>query len=133
MKGLLRGVIINAVALFATGLTAQGMKISGGIEVFIFGGLALSLMSIFIKPVLSILTLPFNFATMGAFSFITNAILLYLLTLFVPQIQVVPFIFTGVNLSGFVIPAISFNLFFAYIVCAFIISFITSAINWLIK
>ncbi len=133
MKSILRTVIVHAVALFACTQLIAGLKVLGGIDTYLFGGLVLSLLSFFIRPVLTVLTLPFNFATMGAFSFLTNALLLYFLTLFIPQIIVTPFVFQGANLLGFIIPKISFNLFFAYIVCAFILSIITSGIYWLIE
>ncbi|QQG40621.1 MAG: phage holin family protein [Candidatus Levyibacteriota bacterium] len=133
MKSVLRNVVIQGGGLFATSILVPGLKISGGIETYLFGGLILSVISFFVKPILSLLTLPFNLATLGMFSFLTNALLLYLLTIIVTQITVVPFVFQGFSFAGFIIPEIAFNLFFSYVVCAFVLSFITSAIWWIIK
>lgn len=132
MKSILRNIVINAVGLLATSILVPGFKIYGGFETILFGGLIFSIISFFIKPILSLLTLPFNFATLGLFSFLTNALLLYLLTLVVSQITVLPFIFPGFSIAGFIIPKMAFNLFFAYVASAFILSLITSTIWWIV-
>ena len=132
MKGILRNVIIHSVSLFLLAQLAAGVKISGGVQTFILGGAVLYLISLLIKPILNILTLPFNLATFGAFSFLTNALMLYLLTILISQIIISPFVFPGLTFAGFIIPKIAFNLFFAYVVSAFVLSVITSAVKWFI-
>lgn len=133
MKTILRKTSFNALSLFAVSQLVLGLKVEGGIQTYLFAGLMLAILSFIVKPVLTILTLPLNIATLGAFSFITNALILYLLTIIVPQIVISSFVFQGVSFLGFVIPKISFNVFFAYIICAFLLSFTVSFINWLIK
>ncbi len=133
MKGLLRNIVINAGSFYALSQIVGGVKILGGIPTFIFAGIVFSLISMFVKPVLSILTLPFNLVTFGLFVCITNAILLYLLTVLVPDIVISVFTFPGASVAGFVIPKIYFNTLFAYVVCACILSTITSIIQWFIK
>ena|SRR3989344_2503880 len=133
MKTILRKTSFNALSLFAVSQVVSGLKIEGGLQTYLFAGLALSVLSFIVKPILTILTLPLNLATLGAFSFITNALILYLLTIIVPQIVISGFVFQGLSFLGFVIPKISFNVFFAYIICAFLLYFIVSFINWLIK
>lgn len=49
-------------------------------------------MSVTIRPVLGILTLPINMLTLGLFSFVLNALLFWLLAVLVPGFSVAGFI-----------------------------------------
>lgn len=133
MRIIIRNVAINALVLSLLPVLLTGVKISGGLPTLIVGGIILSLMFIFLRPVLNIFALPLNFMTFGFFSFVINVFIFYLLTLFVFQIQINPFVFSGLNFAGFIIPEISFNSFFAFVITSFVFSFIVSAIEWLIK
>ncbi len=133
MKSLLRNTVVHAFSLFIASQVVLGFRITGGIQTLLIGGFILSLMSLIVRPVLTILTFPLNMATFGAFSFVINAFILYLLTIFLPQIAMTAFIFPGASILGFIIPKIVFNLFFTYIIAAFVLSFITSLVKWLIK
>ncbi len=50
------------------------------------------LMGLTVRPILGLLTLPINILTLGLFSFILNALLFWLLALFVPGFAVAGFI-----------------------------------------
>ncbi|OGH42438.1 MAG: hypothetical protein A3H79_02940 [Candidatus Levybacteria bacterium RIFCSPLOWO2_02_FULL_36_8b] len=131
MKSLLRNTVINGVSLYSTSLILNGVKIEGGFLTYIFAGFALTLMTFILKPVLNIIAFPINLVTFGMFSFLINAIILYILTIFIPQIKITSFVFKGFTLSGFVVPIVSFNAFFAFIAASVVLSFIISFIKWL--
>lgn len=133
MKSLLRNTAINAFSLFLLSQILEGVKIADGVSTFIFGGLALSLMAKILRPLLELIALPLNIVTFGTFSFLINVIILYLLTIFIPQITIGPFVFKGLTFLGFVVPKISFNGFFAFVVSALVLSVIMGVIRWLIK
>ncbi len=133
MKGFLRKSAINAVSLYIVSQALSGLQIEGGIPTFILAGAVFSVISFIGRPILTIITLPLNLITLGAFSFIINVALLYLLTIFIPQISISPFTFEGFSFSGFVIPEFSFNLFFAYIACSVLLSVVSSFLTWLTK
>lgn len=63
-----------------------------GVEVTILGALlaavVLALLSIFIKPLIELLTLPVNVVTLGLFSFVINAALVLLAAAVVPGFAV---------------------------------------------
>lgn len=132
VKTLIRNSAINAFGLFIIPHIFNGIVIQGGIASSIIGGFVLAIMSFTIKPILSIITLPLNIITFGAFSFVINGIILYLLTVFVPAIIVRPFVFGNYNFAGFVIPPIHLNLFFSYIVIALGFSIIVTCIQWIL-
>ena len=131
MKSVLRDTVIHAFSLFLLTHIITSLTITGGVFTFLFAGFVLYIMSLLLKPVLSVLTLPFNLVTFGAFSYLTNGLIFYLLTVFVPQITVSPYSFKGASFAGFTIPAIDFNLFFTYIVAALVLSAISGLIRWL--
>lgn len=133
MKGIIRNTVLHAFVLFLLSVGLAGVKISGGIPTLILAGFVLTLMNMTVKPILSLLTLPFNLATFGMFSFVTNAFILYLLTVLVVQISIVAFVFPGFSFAGFIIPKLYLNTFFSYIFVAFLFSITMSVIEWFIK
>ena len=133
MRTVIRSIVFYSFSLFALTQTLSGVKITGGLETYLLGGVALSLMFLLIKPILNILTLPLNIVTLGTFSFFTNVIILYLLTIFVPKIKVSSFIFQGISYSGFAIPRTDVNQLLAFIVSGLALSAIITFLTWLIK
>jgi putative membrane protein len=133
MKTILRSIGIFLLALYFIPQIVPGFTIDGGFVTMLIGAVVLALMFLILKPLLNIISFPVNMLTLGLFSIITNALILYLLTILVPNITVQPFSYPRTNISGFIIPHIFFNTFFAYTYSAFILSCINSGIRWLIK
>jgi putative membrane protein len=133
MKTVLRKTLQTALALFLTSQLLPGLKIQDGLINYLIGGFVLSILYFVVRPIIHIVTLPLQFVTLGLFSFLTNAIILYLLTVFYPSISVESFKFAGFRYAGFVIPAMSFNGLFAFIAVAFALTSVLSFINWLHK
>lgn len=133
MKSILRKVLVNSFSLWLTSFLAAGLLISGGIKTFVIGGAVLFIIQNLIKPVLEVLTLPLNFATLGLFSWALNVLSLYLLTIVVREIKVVPFTFQGVLISDFVVPKIDFNLFGSFVAIALALTIIQKATKWILK
>ena len=133
VKSILRKIVYYSVALFLVAQALEGVRVSGGLISYLIGGIVLSILFLLVKPILSIVTLPLNIITLGLFSFLTNAIILYLLTIFVPSVSITAFTFRGSSFLGFVIPQISVNTFFAFIIASFLLSLIIGFLKWLIK
>ena len=131
MKSILRRIVFYSVALFLTGQLLQGVHVSGGIQTYIAGGIILSILFMIVKPILSIITLPLNIITLGLFSFVINAVILYLLTIFATNVSIAAFTFQGLNFSGFIIPKFYVNNFFAFVFASVILSFIVGFLKWL--
>lgn len=133
MKSFFRNCLFNGFSIFFLSLILSGVKVNGGITTYILGGVALTLLLAILKPVLNLLALPLNIVTLGMFSFLTNVIIFYLLTVFVTGISIGAFTFSGFSYSGFVIPSIYFNTLFAFIITAFFQALCVSFLNWLIE
>lgn len=133
MKSIIRKTAIYALALFFLAQIVPGVKIAGGLSTYILGGFVLTVMSLLIKPILNLFALPLTIITMGAFSVLINVVILYLLTVFVSQISINPFTFPGTSFAEFIVPKISFNAFFSYVLASLVLSGIISFINWIRK
>lgn len=133
MKPIVRRIVFYCVALFLTAQILQGVHVAGGLQTYIIAGITLSLLFMIVKPILSVITLPLNIVTLGLFSFVVNAIILYLLTVFVGNISITAFDFQGFAFSGFVVPSFPVNNFFAFVVASILLSFIVGFLKWLTK
>jgi putative membrane protein len=133
VKKIFRRIAIYTFTLFVLPGIIPGVTISGGILTLIIGGIGLALLFLILKPILNLISLPVNFLTLGLFSIFTNALIIYLLTIFVTGITIHPFTYSSFSISGFTTPDIHFNLFFAYVFTAFVISLIESALSWLMN
>lgn len=132
-KSLIRNIAIYGVSLFLLPYVIQGVKILGGLQTIVIGAVVLTVMFMLLKPIFNILTFPLNVITLGLFSVVTNAVILYLLTVFVPNITINAFRFPGASIAGFSISPIQFNTLLAFILAAVVLSSISGLIRWLIK
>ncbi|MBI2034185.1 MAG: phage holin family protein [Candidatus Levybacteria bacterium] len=133
MKSLLRSAATNTASLYITAGVLPSLSVKGGILTFLIGGVALMLLTLVLKPILSVLSFPLNFITLGLFSVLTNTIILYILTLFITEITIHAFAFQGFAFAGFIIPKIYINTFFAYVITSAAISTIVGGIIWLMR
>ena len=75
MKNFVIVSLINMFALFIVSGILDGMVISGW-QTLIISAMVLSLINIYLKPIIKIITLPVNFLTLGLFTLFINAFLL---------------------------------------------------------
>jgi len=133
MKSLLRNTVTYTTSLYITASILPSLTVKGGILTFLIGGLSLMLLTLVLKPILSVISFPLNILTLGFFSVLINTIILYILTLFITEITIQAFAFQGFSFAGFIIPKIYINTFFAYIITSAVISAIVGGIIWLMR
>ncbi|MBI2022007.1 phage holin family protein [Candidatus Daviesbacteria bacterium] len=83
-------LLLNSLALMITDYIVPGF----GVEDFptaVLAAIVLGVINTFIKPILLILTAPINILTLGLFTFVVNAIVLWIAAAIVP----------GLTVSGF--------------------------------
>jgi putative membrane protein len=131
VKPFIRNSLFNAFSIFFLSQVLPGVRVDGGIITFLLGGVALTFLFRLLRPVLNLLSMPLNLVTLGFFSFLTNVIIFYLLTILVVGISITSFTFPGISYMGFVIPEIYFNTLFAFILVSFLQSVSVSFLNWL--
>ncbi len=130
MKHLLRIFLFNVFALWFTSQLLPTLIVPNGWQAMLLAGLTLSLLMLIVKPILKILFIPINIITFGLLSWMINVIVIYLLTLLVPEIQVHEWLFPGASWAGFVIPAFQFTYFLALIATSLLITIITDVLNY---
>ena len=86
MKLILRW-LINALALLAATQLIAGFSVST-VYAAIIAALVLGLLNAIVRPVLVILTLPINIITLGLFTFVINAFLIWFMATFVKGVTV---------------------------------------------
>lgn len=131
MKTIIRNISIYTLIIFLLPKIVAGFSFEGGLFTLFVSGLVLAMLFLVLRPILSIISFPVNLVTLGLFNIFINALLIYLLTIFVTGISIEAFTMTKIDIFGFIIPQIKFNTFFAYIYTAFILTLINSFIRWL--
>lgn len=82
MKSFFIRWLINSLALFSVLSMISGVSADSW-QTVIIAALVLGLLNAFLRPVLLLLTLPFNIATLGLFTLVINGFLFYLAAKFV--------------------------------------------------
>lgn len=88
---ILSGVIINAIAIYAAVQIVDGISLKITFLNLILAGLLLGIINTFIKPVLTLLSLPFVLLTFGLFTIIINVALLFLMAYLIPSFEIAGF------------------------------------------
>jgi putative membrane protein len=106
--GMILRYLGTVAAVVLTVYLVPGISVAGGWETILLVALVWSVITMVIKPVLTILTLPITILTFGIFSLILNALLFWLMAVIVP----------GFMVSGFL--------------AAFVGALVLSILSWLI-
>lgn len=129
MKYLLRVFVFNVFGLWFTSQLIPTIRISGGWPVLFLAGATLSLLLLIVKPILSILFIPLNIMTFGLLSWFINVMVIYLLTVLVPDVSIVPWTFPGGSWLGFTAPAMHLTYATALIVSSLLVTVITNLLH----
>ncbi|RJQ26163.1 hypothetical protein C4577_04010 [Candidatus Parcubacteria bacterium] len=131
MKQLIRKIFVSSIAVYIASLLLTGLKIQGGYENYLIAGVFITFADYVIRPVISIITLPFNAITFGLFQVVVNAILLYIITLIYPKLSIGSFQFPGISYSGFAIPSFYSNEILSYVIISVTIYSVIKLFFWL--
>jgi putative membrane protein len=96
--GILINLLVSAIAVVVCAYVIPGVAVDS-IWTALIVAVVLGVLNAFIKPILSILTLPITILTLGLFSLVINALIIMLVDWLVP----------GFTVDGF-IPALIFSI-----------------------
>ncbi len=71
-------ILGNSVALYAASYFVVGFGFSGGIKEYAMAGVVLGLLNMTVKPILKTISLPVIILTLGLFTIVISALLLWL-------------------------------------------------------
>jgi len=75
---LLIRLLINAAALWVATRIVPGVRYEGDWAILLVVALVFGVLNVAVKPILFVLTLPFLLVTLGLFTFVLNAVMLWL-------------------------------------------------------
>jgi putative membrane protein len=84
---MLINLIVNALAFYVTAYIVPGVRIAN-FQALAVVAIVWGVLSIVLKPILILLTLPVNILTLGLFTFVINAFLIMLMSNFVVGFKV---------------------------------------------
>ena len=118
MKIIVR-ILINAIALAVTVYFLPGVDITGGIGGLLIVAAVFGLVNAFIRPLVSLFSLPVTCLTLGLFTLVINALMLLL---------------TDALTGGYLtIAGDTGQKLLTAIIAAIIISIISGILNWFVK
>lgn len=130
MKKLVRIFSREVAALFIATSIATGIVFENYLEGLILTGIALAVATYIVKPVVNLLLLPINLATLGLFKFLSHAITLFIVDIALNQFAVTGFHFQGLVSKFLDLPAIDLSAGpMAYVAFSIIIMLVTSALG----
>lgn len=129
MRYLIRVFLFNTFALWFVSQILPAMTITGSWQVLLFAGLVLSVLMLFVAPILKILFIPINIITFGLLSWLVNVIVMYLLTFFVSDVAIHAWRFPGLSWLGFVVPAVSLSYPVSFILVSLSITFFSNLLH----
>ncbi len=112
MTGLILRFLLSAAALGLTSRIVPGIR-ADGFGPLLVTALILGVLNAVIRPVLLLLTLPFNILTLGLFTFVVNAAML----------GAAAFVVRGFHIEG-VLPAL---------LGAVVLALVSGVLNWLVR
>lgn len=95
--------IANALALLATAWLIPGIEVDNFMTA-LFAAVVLGFLNAFLRPLITLLTLPVNILTLGLFSWVISALVLWLTSVIVPGFEVmgiIPALVGGIVLAFF--------------------------------
>lgn len=134
LRLFLRSIAINLASVYIAGQILSGVvTYIGGLKTLFMAALAIALINLLVKPIVNLLLLPINLMTLGLFRWLSNLIVLFLVTRLVPNLQIHPFVFPGINLQYLIVPSIYFSAFGAFILTTLTLTFIFHILYWLLQ
>lgn len=107
--GLIIRILISAVAVYVASLFIPGISVSGGPTTYLIVAVVLGLLNAFVKPILTVLTIPITVITLGLFLLVINVLMVYL----------TDYLVSGFHVSGFI----------AALLFSFVVSIVTALID----
>lgn len=91
MKILLR-IIFNGLGLWAAAKLLPGIHYDGGLLYLLLAGFVFGVVNVLVKPIVTLLSLPFVVLTLGLFFLVINGLMLWLVDFFLADFRIDSFL-----------------------------------------
>lgn len=75
--GFIIRILGNSLALYAANSFVSGFVINGGVKEFLLAGILLGILNFSVKPVLKVVSMPLIVLTLGLWTIVINALMLW--------------------------------------------------------
>lgn len=133
MRRIFLRLLITSTAVAAAAHLLPGITYAGGIPTLVKIAVAFSIVNLFIKPVVMLLALPVEIATLGLFTLVINAGMLLLVERFVTEFTITSFWFPGFTRGPFLLAPFAIPALGTAIIGSLLIAFISTSLYWLTK
>jgi len=90
LKKLFIYLVLGILAIYLATLLIPGVVIQGTpeefIKILIFAGIVLGLVNFFLKPLISVVSIPLRILTLGLFSLVINILMVWLVDILFPEL-----------------------------------------------
>jgi putative membrane protein len=129
MRIFIRRIVYYVFALWLSGNLITSLSISGNLWGMLSAGVALAVMMMVLKPLLSLLFFPINMLTLGLMGWLVNVAVLYLWSVFVPNVSISAWTFPGLSSDWLTLSPVSLSLPWTLVILSFAISLIVSGLE----
>lgn len=84
---MLMQLLVNALAFYITAFLLPGFRIDGWTSLLVIA-VVWGILSVILRPILLVLTLPITVLTLGLFTFVINAVMLRITSALVPGFEI---------------------------------------------
>jgi len=134
LRLLLRTVAINLLSIYIVTQVLGGVIVYyGGYKTLLYAALAITIVNLFVRPIVNLLLLPVHLITLGVFRWVANIITLYVVTWMIKDLQIQQYYFSGAHLGVLVIPPINFSAFGSFVVVTLFLTIIFHMLYWLFQ
>ena len=99
MKRLVWHIIAGIVSLWLADTIITGVEIKANWQALVLIGSILGLINFFVKPIISVITLPLKILTLGLFGLVINMAIIWLLDIIFPELVIlgiIPLFWTAI-------------------------------------
>lgn len=132
MRLIIRSLLTSYLAVFISQEIVGGLSFGGDTrQTLILFMLGIALLNIFIIPIFKVLRLPLKGLQFLFLNFTLTLIVIYVLTLFVPDLKIVEADLAQLRIFGYVLPSKHLTITWSTIFSALVISIVYHFFEWL--
>ena len=118
MRRILARIVVNIIALWLAARLVDGIVIGEDLLTLLLVAVVFGLVNAFVRPIVTLLTLPINIITLGLFTLVINALMLLLTAWLLPG---------AISIDGDLMTS-----FITALIGGVIISIASTVLNWLL-
>ncbi len=118
IKGLVRSYLINLLAIWVVTQYIAGFHLADGLKSLLIVGAGFTALHLVLKPILKTFLGALSFLTLGLIDLVIDAGILYLLTLYFPQVWISTWSFPGFSSAYLALPPYELNIIATTVISA---------------